>query len=131
MTTRDSSTPLGRVRGLGSSKHGGGHWIRERLTSVALLLLSAWLLASLVLLPDLEQRTLVEWLRAPLGFVPMALFVIVAFVHTLDGLRVVIDDYVHDEGNRLLSHGLLTFLVYGGGAFALYSLVRIAFGGAA
>ena len=57
MAIGESSTPLGRVRGLGPARHGGAHWIRERLTSVALLLLGAWLLASLLLLPDLDQRT--------------------------------------------------------------------------
>ena len=30
----------------------------------------------------------------------MALFVITAFIHGLDGMKVVVDDYVHDEGNR-------------------------------
>ena len=39
----------------------------------------------------------------------MALFVITAFIHAVDGLKVVVDDYVHDEGSRLLFHGLLTF----------------------
>jgi succinate dehydrogenase / fumarate reductase membrane anchor subunit len=131
MAIGDSSTPLGRVRGLGSAKHGGRHWIRERGTSVALLLLGIWLLASLTMMPDFDHRTVLEWLRSPVGFVPMALFVIVAFIHTLDGLQVVIDDYIHEVGNLALTRGLLAFAVYGGGAFALFSLIRIAFGGAA
>ena len=131
MAIGESATNLGRVRGLGSAKHGGSHWLRERLTSVALLLLGLWLIASLVLLPDLDQRTLAEWLRSPLGAVPMALFIVTAFQHALDGLEVVIDDYVHDEGNRLLTRGLLLFAGYAGAALALFSLARIAFGGEA
>ncbi len=127
----ESSSPLGRVRGLGSAKHGGEHWLRERLLSVALLLLGVWLIASLLLLPDLDQRTVVEWLRSPLGAVPLALFVIAAFQHSLDGLGVVIDDYVHDEGNRLIMRGLLVFVAYGAAAIALFALGRIAFGAAA
>ncbi|MEI9891849.1 MAG: hypothetical protein WDN45_16400 [Caulobacteraceae bacterium] len=35
-------TPLGRARGLGSAKHGAGHWISERVTSIALVPLSLW-----------------------------------------------------------------------------------------
>ena len=46
------------------------------------------------------HATVSEWLRAPSGAVPMALFVITAFRHGLDGLKVVVDDYVHDDGNR-------------------------------
>ncbi len=128
MSAQDGSTALGRVRGLGSARHGGEHWIRERLTSAALLLLTIWLVASLLMLPSLDQRTIVEWLRSASGAVPMALLVIVAFVHAIDGLKVVIDDYVHDGGSNFAVNGLVVFAGYGGMALALFSLARIAFG---
>ena len=100
MSLGDSATPLGKVRGLGSAREGGEHWLTERVTSIALLLLGTWLIASLLLLPALDQHTLVEWLHAPSGAVPMALLVIIGFKHALDGMKVVVDDYVHEEGNR-------------------------------
>ncbi|WP_118857793.1 succinate dehydrogenase, hydrophobic membrane anchor protein [Sphingomonas mesophila] len=128
MSLGESSTPLGRVRGTGSAKHGGEHWLRERLTSAALLLLGLWLIASLLLLPDLRRGTLVEWLASPSGAVPMFLFVIITFVHAVDGMKVVIDDYVHDEANRFLTTGLVYFAGIAAGALALFSLARIAFG---
>ena len=128
MSRGESSTPLGKVRGLGSAHHGGEHWLRERLTSVGLLFLGLWLVVSLLLLPDLGRDTLGEWLAAPSGAVPMILFVILAFQHSVDGLKVVIDDYVHDEANRLLVTGLLYFAAVGAGALALFSLAAIAFG---
>jgi len=131
MSAQDSSTPLGQVRGLGSSHHGGGHWLRERLTSAALLLLGIWLIASLVMLPSLDRATLAEWLKSASGFVPMALFVITAFVHAIDGMKVVVDDYVHDAGNNFALNGIILFAGIGGGAWALFSLLKIAFGGAA
>ena len=43
MSLGKSATPLGKVAGLGSAKHGGGHWLEERFTSIAMLLLSLWL----------------------------------------------------------------------------------------
>ena len=128
MSLGDSATPLGRVRGLGSAHHGGEHWLTERVTSVALLFLGTWLLASLLLLPKLDQRTLIEWLHAPSGAIPMGLFVIIGFRHALDGVKVVVDDYVHQEGSRFAWNTLLLFLVVGGGAIALFALARIAFG---
>ena len=131
MSLGDSATPLGRVRGLGSAEHGGEHWLSERVTSIALLLLGVWLIASLLLLPKLDQRTLVEWLRAPSGAVPMALFVIVAFKHGLDGMKVVVDDYVDDDGGRFAWNTFLLFLAVGGAALALFALARIAFGAVA
>jgi succinate dehydrogenase / fumarate reductase membrane anchor subunit len=131
MSLGDSSTPLGKVRGLGSAREGGDHWLSERVTSIALLLLGSWLIASLILLPGLDQHTLAEWLRAPSGAVPMALFVVIAFKHALDGCKVMVDDYVHEEGNRFAVNILLLFLAVGGAAVALFALASIAFGAAA
>jgi succinate dehydrogenase / fumarate reductase membrane anchor subunit len=131
MSLGDSATPLGRVRGLGSAHHGGEHWLIERVTSIALLFLGTWLLASLLLLPKLDQRTLIEWLHAPSGAIPMALLVIVGLRHALDGVKVTVDDYVHEEGSRFAWNILLLFLAVGGGAVALFALGRIAFGGVA
>ena len=117
------------VRGLDPVREGGDHWLAERVSSVALLLLGAWLVASLLLLPSLDQRTLAEWLSAPSGAVPMALLIVTAFAHGLDGLKVVVDDYVHDEGNRFALNTLLLFAAVGGAALALFALAKIAFGG--
>jgi len=128
MSLGDSATPLGKVRGLGSAHHGGEHWLTERVTSIALLLLGTWLVASLLLLPKFDQRTMIEWLRAPSGAVPMALLIIVGFKHGLDGMKVVVDDYVHEPGNNFAVNMLLLFLAVGGGALALFALGRIAFG---
>ncbi|MEO8547510.1 MAG: succinate dehydrogenase, hydrophobic membrane anchor protein [Sphingomicrobium sp.] len=131
MSRGDSATALGKVQGLGSAREGGGHWLSERVSSAALLLLGAWLIASLFFLPALDQPTLAEWLAAPSGAVPMALLVVTAFIHALDGMTVVVDDYVHDEGNRFALNTLLLFLAIGGGSLALFAIGRIAFGGAA
>jgi len=131
MTDNDSATPLAQARGLGAAHHAGEHWIHERLISAASLLLGIWLLASLLLLPSLDQRTLTEWLRGASGAVPMALFIVVTFKHGLDGLKVVVDDYVHDDGNRFLLTGLLLFLAVGGASLALFALAKIALGAAA
>ncbi|QIL03266.1 succinate dehydrogenase, hydrophobic membrane anchor protein [Sphingomonas sinipercae] len=126
-----SSTDLGKVRGLGSAREGGEHWLSERVSSVALLLLGVWFIASLLMLPSLDQRTVAEWLRAPSAAVPMALFVITAFWHGLDGLKVAVDDYVHDEGNRFAVSTVLLFATVAGAALCLFALGKIAFGAAA
>ena len=130
MSLGKSATPLGKVRGLGPAGHGGEHWIEERFTSVVLLLLSLWLLFSLIMLPAFDRATLVEWLRAPAAAVPMALFVIAAFKHSLDGMKVVVDDYVHTEGNRIATHFVLRIMAIAGAALSLFALAKIAFGAA-
>jgi succinate dehydrogenase / fumarate reductase membrane anchor subunit len=130
MSTGKSATPLGKVRGLGPGGNVGGHWIEERFYSVVLVLLSLWLLFSLMMLPGLDRAILVEWLRAPSGAVPMALFVIAAFKHGLDGMKVVVDDYVHAEGNRIATHFVLAMVAVAGAALSLFALAKIAFGAA-
>jgi len=131
MSLGDSASPLGKVRGLGSAREGGEHWLTERSTSIALLLLGTWLVASLLFLPNFDRQTVIEWLRAPTGAVPMALLIVIGFRHALDGLKVLVDDYVHEEGSRYGWNIVFLFLAVGGGALALYALGEIVFGGVA
>ena len=129
MSLGNSASPLGKVRGIGSAEEGGGHWVSERVTSIALVLLGVWFIVSLLLLPDLKLTTVTEWLRAPSGFIPMVLFVIISFIHGLDGLKVVVDDYIDEPGNNFAVNLILLFLAVASGAIALFALARIAFGG--
>jgi succinate dehydrogenase / fumarate reductase, membrane anchor subunit len=131
MSIGESSTHLGKVRGLGSARAGGEEWSAYRVGSIALLLLGVWLIASLLFLPALDHATVREWLRTPLGAVPMASFVVVSFHHGLHGLYEVVDDYVHDAGANFALRILLLFLAVGGAAFSLFALAKVAFGGAA
>ena len=128
MSLGESASAIGKVEQTGSAKHGGEHWLSDKVMSAGLVLLGAWFAASLLMLPDLSQRTIVQWLREPSGAVPMALFVIASFKHAVDGMKVVVDDYVGDGGNRFALNTLLFFLAVGGGALALFALARIALG---
>ncbi|RST29955.1 succinate dehydrogenase, hydrophobic membrane anchor protein [Sphingomonas ginkgonis] len=126
----NGKSPLGAVRGRGSAHAGGEHWIKERVSSIALLLLGFWLIASLLMLPAYDQATFVDWLRSPWVAVPMALFVYVAFEHSYEGLKVVIDDYQGDEGGRMFWTVISLFFHVALGATALFALARIVFGAA-
>ena len=130
MSIGQSSTPLGKVRGLGSAREGGEHWLTERVTSIALLLLGTWFIASLLLLPELDPRSLREWLRAPTGAIPMALLIIVGFKHGLDGMKVFVDDYVHEPGSNFAITTFMLFVAVAGGAISLYALAALTFGSA-
>jgi succinate dehydrogenase / fumarate reductase membrane anchor subunit len=71
---------------------------------------------------------LIEWLHAPSGAIPMALLIVIGCRHALDGMKVVVDDYVHEPGNNFVLNTILLFLAVGGAALALFALARIAFG---
>lgn len=121
-----TDTAIARARGLGSARQGGEHWWHERLSSVACLLLYVWLLVSLLRLPALDHRGVTEWLRDPLAAVPMLLLVVATFWHLKMGLKVVVEDYVHEEGNKFLAVLLIDFAAALAAAFALFSVLRIA-----
>jgi succinate dehydrogenase / fumarate reductase, membrane anchor subunit len=124
-------TPIGRVRGLGSAKHGAQNWYHERLSSVATLVLFVWFIVSLVRLPSFDRGTVVEWLSSPFAAVPMVLLIYTTFWHAKDGLRVVVEDYVHEEGSKFFWLTLLNFAFILSGALAIFSTLAIAFGNAA
>lgn len=122
-------TGLGRVRGLGSAKHGGNHWVLHRMTAVSNLLLMLWLVFSLLRLPTYDYGTIRLWLEQPLVAVPMMLLVISVFWHFRMGLQVLIEDYVHEDGLKFASIAALSFYTFGLGALALFSIAKIALTG--
>jgi succinate dehydrogenase / fumarate reductase membrane anchor subunit len=120
-------TAIGRVRGLGSAKQGALNWYHERLSSVGTLLLFVWFIVSLVRLPSFDHATVVRWLASPLAAVPMVLLIYTTVWHAKDGLRVVIEDYVHDEGGKFFWLTLNTIFFIVTGALAIFSVLKIAF----
>lgn len=125
-----SGTGLGRVRGLGSAKAGAHHWWLQRVTAMGNVLLVSWFVVSLVRLPVLDHAGVTTWLASPWAAVPMALFIVNAFWHFRLGLQVVIEDYVHG-GMRIVALALAHAWTFGAGAFALFSVLKIAFAGSA
>ena len=121
-------TPLGRVRGLGAAREGAEHWWHERLSSLATLLLFVWLAASLLRLPALDYATVTGWLAEPLAAVPMLLLIVTTFWHARLGLKVVVEDYVHEEGSKLFWIVAIDFAIILAGALAAFAVLKIALG---
>lgn len=122
--------PAAAERGLAPAREGAHHWWEERLSSLAVLLLFVWLGVSLLRLGGLDYGTVREWLSSPLAAVPMLLLLIATFWHIRLGLQVIVDDYVHDSGSRLLWTILILFASTLAAAFALFAVLKIALGGA-
>ncbi|MHA3840907.1 succinate dehydrogenase, hydrophobic membrane anchor protein [Sphingomonas aestuarii] len=125
-----ASTELGRVRGLGSAKHGAHHWWTQRLTAAANLILLPWFIASLVMLPAYDHATMAAWMGSAWVAIPLALLIANLFYHIRLGLQVVIEDYQHGE-TRIVLMLLLNAFVFIAAATGIFSVLRIAFTGAA
>ncbi|MGI9128393.1 MAG: succinate dehydrogenase, hydrophobic membrane anchor protein [Roseomonas sp.] len=97
---RSLRSPLGRVRGMGSAKGGTRHWWLQRVTSIALLPLSIWLIFSLARLVGAEYAVVLEWIGNTFNAVLLLAFLTAAFHHAAAGLQVVIEDYVRGELQR-------------------------------
>ncbi len=123
-------TPLGRVLGLGAAKEGVQHWWVQRLTSVALVPLSIWFVVSLLALPSLDHATVGAWLRQGWSALLLMLLVLTASWHSQLGVRVVVEDYVHDAGLRTVLLALLAFAHVLLAAAAVLAVLRVALGGA-
>lgn len=126
-----NGTSIGKVRGLGSAHHGAHHWLVARTTAVGNLILMTWLITSFILLPNFSYETVSGWISQPIAAVPMMLLIISVFYHAKLGLQVLIEDYVQEAGLKFGTLTALNLAAFGGGAFALFSIARLALTGAA
>jgi succinate dehydrogenase / fumarate reductase membrane anchor subunit len=121
-------TPLGKVRGLGSAKHGTGEFIVMRVTSVALLFLLTAFIVLIVALQGQSYEVVRATLAAPAWSLVLVAGILLTVVHMRIGMQVIIEDYVHTDmtkfalliGNWLFSWGV--------GAVATFAVLKIAFG---
>ena len=99
----DYRTPLSRAKGLGSAKSGTGHWWMQRVTSVAMVPLSFWLIKFLGLSLTAPYQQTVDWLTSPVNTICIIAWIIAVFYHAALGLQVVIEDYIAAEGPKIIS----------------------------
>lgn len=127
--TNSVRSPLARVRGLGSAQHGVGDWWVQRVTAVALVPLSIWFVASVVSLAGGDYVSVARWIGSPINAVILILLLLAMFRHAQLGLRVVIEDYVHNEGAKiamlLIVNAVLAILAVG----STLSVLKLVFRG--
>lgn len=124
-------TPLARARGFGAAKHGVGHFITQRVTGAALVLLVLWAIAAALGLARADFATTTTWLRSACNAVPAALLIGVAFLHMNLGLRTVIEDYFTARGPKVALLVLNLFVCWVGAVVGVFSILKVAFGGGA
>jgi len=83
--------------------HGVGHWKLQRISAVAMIPLVIWFTTSLMLtLMDGYEQS-IEWLQSPFNATGLILLFGTLYFHAASGLQVVIEDYVHHEGLKIVS----------------------------
>src|SRR6202011_4045295 len=122
-------TPLSRARGLGSAKHGAGHWIGERVSSIALVPLTVWAAYGVIRLAGSDYGFAVHWVSEPLNATLLALTFAVAFWHMHAGMRVVVEDYIDKTLTKSALLILNLFVCGLAGALAIFSILKVALSG--
>ena len=125
----DMRTPLGKVRGLGAAREGPGSFWRIRVTSVALIPLSMFVVGWVLSLRGAGFAEVRASLSNPLIALVVALFLIISLDHMRLGMKEIIEDYVHEEGSRLALLILNVFFCVLIGAASIFALLKLAFGG--
>ena len=123
-------TPLGNVRGLGSAKDGVNHFIKQRVTAIALVFLIPWFFISLFASMSGDDaatryQAAVTWIANPLHAVLSLLLIGAGSYHMRLGLQVVIEDYITGHGMRIFLLILNTFasvFLFAAAAFAIFKI---------
>lgn len=124
-------SPIGRVLGLGAAKSGVSHWWMQRITSVALIVLTLWFAASLVRFDTFALTVVTAWAGQPLNAVLLCLLIATTAYHSQLGVQVVVEDYVTHKGVKIVTLLLLNFLHVVLAAVGLFAVLKIAFGASA
>ena len=117
-----------RARGLGSARDGVHHWFMQRVTSIANLPLVIWFVWSLMGLVGADHTTFTAWLAQPLNSILMILLTISIFYHAQLGTQVVTEDYVHNEGLKVVKLIVQKLFFFGLAIACIFSILKISFG---
>jgi len=121
-------TPLNKVRLYGSARSGTEHFWHQRLTAIANIPLTIFLLWLVVPLSGASHAEVVANIKHPLiAFGLIA--VIVSFTwHMRLGLQVVIEDYVHSDGRKLLLVVINNLSCSMIALMSIFAILKISFG---
>lgn len=122
-------TPLAKVRGLGSAKEGTEHFYRQRVTALANIPLTIFLIWLVARYAGADYATVKAAIKQPLIAIPLLLLVLSGIYHMRLGMQVIIEDYVHTEGRKVLALALNTFFAIAVGLTCVFAVLKLSFGG--
>jgi succinate dehydrogenase / fumarate reductase membrane anchor subunit len=121
-------TAARRVRGLGAARTGTGHFIGQRTTSVALLVLTIAFIVIVAGMLGRNHAAAVQILGSPPVAILLLLFIGTSIYHMWIGMQEIILDYVHEDGPKFAALLANSFFCVVVGVASIFALLRISFG---
>jgi len=128
MSNNRLRTPLKNARGLGSAKDGTHHFVLQRITAVALIFLSLYVVWLIISLIGSDYASVRAAVANPANAVLLIAFVIATFWHAKLGLQVIIEDYVHTPWSATVLHLTNIFICVLAALASVLAIVRIVLG---
>jgi succinate dehydrogenase membrane anchor subunit len=122
------ATPLKRVRGLGSARSGTETFWRQRMTAVANIPLVIFLILAIVTHIGADYETIHGFIARPLVALALLALIVSAAIHMRIGLKEIIEDYVQDDGPKVIAILLATFFAAGVGLASVVAILKISLG---
>lgn len=120
-------TPIAKVRGLGSAKHGTEHYLAINISSIALAGLGLWVFIGFLGVVGEGRDAVLGWMAHPLNAVLIVSFLYNTFYHMMLGFQVIIEDYVHTEWLKMVCLMTLRFVCIYCGLISVLSTLKIVF----
>jgi succinate dehydrogenase / fumarate reductase membrane anchor subunit len=111
-----------------SATRGTHHWWAQRVSAIALVALSVWLVIALLSMSELDYEAVRAWLNRGWNALLMVALVLVGAQHSYLGLRVVAEDYVSHGSRRIAILLALRFAHTILAAAAVFAVFEVAFG---
>ena len=124
----DMRTPLGRVRGLGAAREGTGHFWSIRLTSVALVPLTFFVVGLVFALNGAGYAEMRAVLANPFVCLMLLVTIGASLYHMWLGMQDILLDYVHDEKLKFVSLIANTFFCFMVGVSSVFAILKLSFG---
>ncbi len=119
---------IAKVKGLGTAKHGFGHWWMQRMTAVLLIPTGLFVLINLLRLDAISAQAVVVWMQNPINAIILLLFTMAASYHGALGLQVVVEDYVGSHTWQLILQYLIKLTMILLIMVNIYSVSSVLFG---
>lgn len=118
-------TPRARVKGLGASGHGAGHFWLQRLTAAANVPLMLAFVVIVALMANRPYPEALALMSHPLVALVLILATISVTLHMRIGMQVVIEDYVQAKGLKIVSLLANNFYAVLVAVACLYAILRV------